>query len=54
MNSDAPRPEKVTDESDIGSPRSFYQYLLQRCGSQHGTSAAAGKEGMAASDPKQR
>jgi len=47
MNSDAPRREKavpqITDESDTGSRRSFYQFLLQKCGSQHSTSATAGK-----------
>jgi hypothetical protein len=53
MNSDAPRPEKVlsqtADENDTGSRRSFYQFLLRKCGSQHGTSATAGKARMAAS-----
>ena len=53
MTSDAPRPEKVlpqtTDENDNGLRRSFYQFLLRKCGSQQATSATAGKAGIAAS-----
>jgi hypothetical protein len=55
MNSKVPKPEKVlsqtAEESDAGSPCSFYQFLLRKCGSQQGTSAIAGKAGMAGTTP---
>jgi hypothetical protein len=41
MNSKVPKPDKVlpqTADENHASPHTYYQFLLRKCGSQHGAS----------------